>query len=410
MRRRFIGLCSAALFVSAAACAPGSSERPVADSTSAPTPTVKETLRAVPRPPADPRESTSVAAPKAPAGWDEVYDEAKTGIVRIDTANCEGERTGSGFLIAENLVATVAHVVEGAGRLRLTDPELGIATGGDVIGLDRDHDLALIRTYASLPDGHVFDLDSEYPKIGTDMLAIGFPLGQSIALNKGTITRLHERRTVGEGESAFHLSNQVLSDAALNPGNSGGPWLDPAGRVIALDESGPPYDDQSEDRAQGLNGGVPAESAAQLFAGWKQEPMDIPAGDCAGREVPVKMQDTLKWHFFMINQSDYASAYAQLGPTARRGQTLERFIDGHVSSQIQAQDGDGLFDVDASGVDATGADYLDVRYSSEQDADKSSNGQTCTSWALRYTFEIQNGLWLIRSARPVPGTDAGASC
>jgi len=160
-------------------------------------------------------------------------------VVRIDVAGCYQSAVGTGFLIAPNLVATVAHVVTDSPDIRITSPSLTTATGGTIVGLDPAHDLALIRTDTPIP-GHIFRLSPQAPGIGTEMAAIGFPLGGGIQLSTGHITGTHNHRTVdGDAGEHYTLSDVLLSDAALNPGNSGGPWLTRAGAVVALDESGP---------------------------------------------------------------------------------------------------------------------------------------------------------------------------
>ena len=141
--------------------------------------------------------------------------------MRIDVTSCDRAGTGTGFLITPNLVATVWHVVEGADYVRVTDPSLSLASFGTVIGLNREHDMALIRLATPIP-GYRFTLETAAPELGTDMAAIGFPLGGSIQITPGTITGAHSHRIVrGVGT----LSDVLLTDAVLNPATAADSWF-----------------------------------------------------------------------------------------------------------------------------------------------------------------------------------------
>ena len=81
-----------------------------------------------------PAPISSAASP--PPTWAQTFATLSTGVVRIDDICDSGgrEMTGTGFLIAPDLVATVAHVVEGDGSLRVTSPSAGIATAAQIVG------------------------------------------------------------------------------------------------------------------------------------------------------------------------------------------------------------------------------------------------------------------------------------
>lgn len=361
-----------------------------------------------------PSVSVSPSAAQAePDGWTGVYAQVSSGVVRLDTVGCSSNGgTGTGFLIAPDLVATVAHVVEGAPLVRVTDPVLERSMSGTVIGVDHDHDVALVRLPASL-GGHVFTLSSQQPGMATDMAAIGFPLGGGEQVTFGHITGVHAHRDVGAGPSALSLSDAALSDAALNHGNSGGPWLGRDGTVIALDESGPPVD-QDNQRAEGNNGGVPAVDAAPFFARWQTTPAPPVPTACtsqltaytAGQQASL----TLWQYFYDLDASDYPSAYAQLDPDHHPAAGVTSFTVKVQSSQdFDATNSRQLFDwVGESTVNDTPA--LDVRFRSTQDASLGPDAETCTDWTLRYRFAPVNGLWLIRSSAPSPGTPGHTPC
>lgn len=313
--------------------------------------------------------------------------------------------TGAGFLIAPNLVATVAHVVEDDGALRVTSPVTGIAVSARVVGLDHQDDLALIQTSARLP-GHIFSFSADAPPIGTDMAAIGFPLGRSMQLSPGHVTGTHDHRTVG---GVYDLSDVVLSDAAVNHGNSGGPWITMDGNVIALDESGPPFD-QDGVHAEGNNGGVSGVNAARHFKAWEIAPDRQADRGCQPAADTAAATETLELYFFAINVADYATAFAQEDPRNHPLSGLTGFRNGVESSTDTASDGSGAwFDVNRTSASGT-AVFLDASFRSHQRADQGPNGETCTDWTLRYKFVSRHGLQLIESSPAQPGTAGHTAC
>jgi len=142
------------------------------------------------------------------------------------------ESTGSGFVIDdEGLILTNAHVVEAATQIRVTfsDNQTLEATP---IGKDADTDLALLRVDADDVDLKPLDLgDSDEVEVGDPTVAIGNPFGLERTLTTGVVSALQRRLTAPSG---FAIDNVIQTDAALNPGNSGGPLLDARGRVIGI--------------------------------------------------------------------------------------------------------------------------------------------------------------------------------
>jgi serine protease Do len=138
---------------------------------------------------------------------------------------------GSGFVIDRNgIVVTNAHVIEGASRITVTLLD-GRELEADVLGSDRDADLAVLKVKASnlpaLPLGHSSDL-----MIGETVIAIGNPFGLSNTVTTGVLSA--QGRTVPSegGEQIF--TDFLQTDASINPGNSGGPLVNIAGEVIGI--------------------------------------------------------------------------------------------------------------------------------------------------------------------------------
>jgi hypothetical protein len=90
----------------------------------------------------------------AVASFSDVIDRVKSGVIRIEARGCGGPSVGTGFLVKPNLVATVEHVVDGATTITLKRNGRFLATA-PIIGLDRDRDLALLKTGAPI-EGYSF--------------------------------------------------------------------------------------------------------------------------------------------------------------------------------------------------------------------------------------------------------------
>jgi S1-C subfamily serine protease len=140
--------------------------------------------------------------------------------------------SGSGFVWDDRgHVVTNNHVVSGASsaRVRLSD---GRDASARLVGVSSAHDLAVIRIEvdgppAALPIGTSHDL-----RVGQMALAIGNPFGLDWTLTTGVVSALDRSLPTEDGRGL--IEHLIQTDAAVNPGNSGGPLLDSAGRLIGV--------------------------------------------------------------------------------------------------------------------------------------------------------------------------------
>ena len=156
-------------------------------------------------------------------------------VVRVDRGGSGRNRdrggTGSGVVISpDGLVLTNAHVVNGAHDIRLTDTE-GRTTEARLLGIDPDTDLALLRADAARSLAFARLGNSKGLRRGQLAIAIGNPLGFESTVTAGVISALGRSLRATTGRM---IEDLIQTDAALNPGNSGGPLVSSRGEVIGI--------------------------------------------------------------------------------------------------------------------------------------------------------------------------------
>src|SRR4051794_38708287 len=154
--------------------------------------------------------------------------------VRHRTRRGEGIGAGSGVVIApDGFLLTSAHVIERARRGTAAFGD-GRETAVELVGADPLSDLALLRAEAGsldpAPLGHAEEL-----RVGQLVVAIGNPQGFASSVTAGVVSGLGRSLPVGaRGGPQRLVENIIQTDAALNPGNSGGALVDSAGHVVGI--------------------------------------------------------------------------------------------------------------------------------------------------------------------------------
>ena len=218
-----------------------------------------------------------------------VADLVGPAVVRVDTRrkSARSGGTGSGFVISpDGLIVTNAHVVNGANQIRLADAD-GRTTDAQLIGVDPDTDVALIRANAArdLPTARLGN--SKAVRRGQLVVAIGNPLGFESTVTAGVVSALGRsiRATTGR-----MIEDVIQTDAALNPGNSGGPLVSSRGEVVGVNTAIIPH-------AQGICFAVasntasfvvsrtdpPRPGAPRLHRGQRRDGADSPPSRARGR-------------------------------------------------------------------------------------------------------------------------------
>ena len=176
----------------------------------------------------------------------EIYRRAKRGVVFVEARGRTntspfglpgrgGAASGSGFVISdEGFIVTNAHLVEGSDRVRVRFGEPGEDESIDarVVGTDPSTDIAVLKVDVDadrldpLPLG-----DSSKLEVGDPTVAIGNPFGFDQTVTTGIVSALQRQIPAPNN---FSIDDVIQTDASVNPGNSGGPLLDAAGRVIGV--------------------------------------------------------------------------------------------------------------------------------------------------------------------------------
>ncbi|MFQ5763163.1 MAG: S1C family serine protease, partial [Candidatus Bathyarchaeia archaeon] len=166
----------------------------------------------------------------------QVYNEVRESVVLIAVSTRGGFGSGSGFVYDEmGHILTNNHVIQGAIEIDVLFED-GIVVSASVVGTDPFSDLAVLQLESLPRDLKPVTLgDSSALKVGEQVIAIGSPFGLSGTVTVGVVSQTSR---LLPGQTGYPIPNVVQIDAAVNPGNSGGPLLNAKGEVVGITTAG----------------------------------------------------------------------------------------------------------------------------------------------------------------------------
>ena len=188
-----------------------------------------------------------------PLSLEDVISRSMPAVVRVET----GSGFGTGFFVAPDTILTNVHVVSGNTTVTIRRPG-GATLSAHVEVTAPELDIAVMRVSSPDPNQPTLTMGSGiHARAGQEVITLGTPLGLQNTVTRGIVSAVRE---VGG-------LTLVQTDAAVNPGNSGGPLLDRAGEVIGITSMG-----MRSAVAQGLSFAIAIEHAQALLAGRRPTP------------------------------------------------------------------------------------------------------------------------------------------
>jgi hypothetical protein len=300
---------------------------------------------------------TTTSAPAADS-WADVVARVRPAIVSVEIQTCTGEEgTGSGFAI-DGWILTNRHVVEGYRTLVVVKSD-GTKQLPDQVRVSRDLDLALIK----MPIDEQMLWSTDAPRIADEVAALGYPRAISFSFTKGSISALDVR--LDDGERI--VTGLLQTDAAVNPGNSGGPLIDRKGNVLGVVVL-------KRTDSEGLAFAIDGRQAQVFLSGQKGDPLDPCDGnnpsvateppldpdstnpdstDPDGTEIPGNVdpgatspEETVRAFYAAVESKNYDVAWELGGRNLGKNPDLESFAAGYkdtLSSETRIVEVDGNF-------------------------------------------------------------------
>jgi putative serine protease PepD len=248
----------------------------------------------------------------------DIYQQVRPSVVVITSTSSgrfgQSEGSGSGVIIDDQgFILTNYHVVSGADDIEVTLDD-GSTLAATLVGSDPGNDLAVIRVDSPSDGLTVARLgDSDELLVGDAVFAIGNPFGLEATFTQGIVSAVE--RTYSPGTGTRPLRNMIQTDAAVNPGNSGGPLVNCYGEVVGINSL------LENPTGQGVNVGI---AFAVSINTAKNSLDDLKAGNTishpwlgiAGRELTPALAKDLG---LSTDHGVYVITVAQNSPADRAG-------------------------------------------------------------------------------------------
>jgi S1-C subfamily serine protease len=250
-------------------------------------------------------------------------------VVKIDVRNGRSRSgSGSGFVFTpDGLVLTNSHVVHNASRLTLTFLD-GATADAMLIGDDPETDIAVLRTGHMLASPVVLG-NSKDLRVGQLAIAVGNPFGFQFTVTAGVVSALGRSMRSSSGRMMEEI---IQTDAALNPGNSGGPLVDSKGHVIGVNTA-------TIMGAQGLCFAVGIDTAkyiaSQILQHGRVQRSWI--GIAAAQNVPLPRR-LVYGHKLLVSSGVMATSVDPKGPAAAAGLLEGDIILGFAGESVSGID------------------------------------------------------------------------
>lgn len=187
-----------------------------------------------------------------------VYEKINPAIVSIDANLNDGFSAGTGCIVrSDGVILTGTHVIEGAKNIEVTTFDGKVYKAKVAATMGKKKDLALLKIEPKNQLKTIAFGNSDDVKVGQKVLAIGNPFGFAGTLTSGIVSRID------------YAKNRIQTDAAINPGCSGGPLLNSQGQVIGISQS--IYNPDNNISNIGIGFAIPVNDAKDFLASAKIE-------------------------------------------------------------------------------------------------------------------------------------------